>query len=360
MSKQELDDLRSEIDRIDRELVHLISRRRDVAREIGLTKRKDGVKLRDAARERKVVDKMAALAASLGGDKRLAKEAARLLIAEAVTVQKEKSALPLEGTTALVVGGAGNMGGWACRFLSNRGAKVKVWDPRGRRSGYSNVKTLAPTVSGSDITVIASPLGLASQELKLVLDEAPKGLVLDICSVKSHISGQLRLAAAGGLQVASVHPMFGPRAASPRGLNVVVCDCGCREATAQAKQLFADAGANVAELYLEEHDRMMSYILGLSHLTALLFGTTLASSGKSTSELRDIQGTSFARLADIAKEVSVESRRVYHDIQSLNPHTREMVEAAERALQGLKEAALDAEHDRFISSMESARRQMET
>ncbi len=360
MSKQELTGLRAEIDRIDRELVRLLSKRREVAREIGLTKRKDGVKLRDTARERKVVDKMAALACSLGGDRKLAKEAARLLIAEAVAVQREEPELPLEGAKALVVGGSGSMGAWTCRFLSNRGAKVKVWDPRGRLGGYSNARLLAPAVSESDIIFIASPLGLASEELRMVLDEGPEGLVIEICSVKSHIAAQLRQAAASGYRVASVHPMFGPRAPSPKGLNVVVCDCGCREATGRAKRLFSDAGADIAELYLEEHDRMMSYILGLSHLTALTFATTLASSGRRTSELREVQGTSFARLADIAQEVSAESRRVYHDIQCLNPHTREMVEAAEHALKELKEAALATDHDRFISSMESARRQMET
>lgn len=115
----------------------------------------------------------------------------------------------------------------------------------------------------------------------------------------------------------------------------------------------------VSELYLEEHDRMMAYILGLSHMTALMFGTALASSGRKSSELATAQGTSFGKLAELAKDVSCESRRVYHDIQALNPHTREMVEAAEHALQQLKQAALAQDHDMFISLMESARRQME-
>lgn len=352
--------MRAEIDRVDRELVRLLSRRQDVAREIGLTKRKDGIKLRDQERERKVVARMVSLAGSLGADKKLAKDAAKLLIADAVAVQKEQEKLPFEGAKALVVGGSGSMGGWACRFLSNRGAKVKVWDPRGKRQGYPNAKALAAAVAESDIVVIASPLGVCPDELKLVLDACPKGLVIDLCSVKSHISGTLRLAAASGVMIASVHPMFGPKAPSPKGLNVVICDCGSREATTRAKELFAGAGAMVTELYLEEHDRMMAYVLGLSHLTALLFGGSLMSSGRKTSELREVQGTSFGRIVELTKEVSGESKRVYHDIQALNPHTKEMVEAAERALQELKEAALSPDHDMFIRLMESTRQQMET
>ncbi|MGD9962927.1 MAG: prephenate dehydrogenase/arogenate dehydrogenase family protein [Thermoplasmata archaeon] len=360
MTKDELNALRSEMDRIDQELMRLIARRGDVAREIGLTKRKDGLKVRDAEREKKVVAKMAAMANSLGADKKLAKEAARLLIADAVAIQKEQAELPLEGHKALVVGGSGRMGGWACRFMSNRGAKVKVWDPRGARKGYTNARSLAPAVTEADTIIIASPLGVCAEELKMVLDAGPKGVVMDLCSVKSHISSVLRLAAADGVLIASVHPMFGPRAASPKGLNVVVCDCGSREATSLAKKLFGGAGANIVELYLEEHDRMMAYILGLSHMTALMFGATLRASGKKTSELRRVQGTSFARLADLAEEVSGESKRVYHDIQALNPHTREMVEEAERALRELKDASSSTEHDMFTKLMESTKEQMET
>lgn len=360
MTKDELDSLRAEIDRIDRELVTLISRRSDVAREIGLTKRKSGMKVRDQVREKKVVNKMVSLAVSLGADKKLVKEAAKLLITDAVTAQKERRELPLAGTKVLVVGGAGGMGGWTCRFMSNRGAKVKVWDPRGRRKGYPNAKALAPAVSEADIVILASPLGLCAEELRMILDAGPRGLVMDVCSIKSHISTMLRLAAADGVQVASIHPMFGPGAPTPKGLNVVVCDCGSREATSRAKELFEDAGANVVELYLEEHDRMMAYILGLSHLTALMFGTALRSSGRNSSELRRIQGTSFARLTELTEDVSGASRRVYHDIQALNPHTREVVEAAERALQELKEATSSPDHDTFARLMESAKEQMET
>lgn len=360
MTKQELDALRAEIDKIDAELVKLLSKRADVAREVGLVKRRDGLKVRDAQRERKVVEKMVSLAGRLGADKKLAREAAKLLISDAVRVQKDKGALPLEGARALVVGGSGAMGGWTCRFLADRGASVRVWDERGRRQGYSNVKSLTPSASESDIIVVASPLGVCPHELRAVIDAGPKGLVMDLCSVKSHISSTLRQAAANGVKVASVHPMFGPGAPTPRGLNVVVCDCGCREATEQAKELFGGAGAKVSELYLEEHDRMMAYILGLSHMTALLFGTTLAASGAKASDLMRAQGTSFRKLAELAKEVSGESRRVYHDIQALNPHTKEMFEAAERAFHELKEASLSADHDTFTRIMESTRQQMET
>lgn len=359
MTKDELASLRSEIERVDQEIVRLLSRREDIAKEIGLTKRRDGLKVRDVQREKRVVGKMLSLASAVGADRDTTRQLSRLLLADAVRVQKGITGRPLEGKEALVVGGAGRMGGWMCRYLSNRGAAVKVWDPRGRRTGYSNIRMLAPSAEASDMVVIASPLGTSAQELRMVLDTCPTGLVFDVCSVKSHIAGQLRQAAATGLQVASAHPMFGPGAASPKGLNVVVCDCGSKDAAVRTKDLFRQGGAKVTFLYLEEHDRMMAYILGLSHLTALLFAGSLGSSDKPASELCDVQGTSFGRLAELAREVSGESRRVYHDIQVMNPHTREMVEAVERALAELKEATLQADHDMFTRLMDSAHERLE-
>jgi chorismate mutase/prephenate dehydrogenase len=354
-----LDALRHEIERVDQQIAVLLSKREEVAREIGLTKRKDGVKIRDPERERKVVAKMVSQANSLGADSRLAREVARLLIADAIRVQKEPGKDKLKGKNALVVGGSGKMGEWVCRFLSNRGACVKVWDPRGRISGYSNIRSLRPAIDSSDIIILASPLGVCHEELRQIMDAKPKGLILDICSVKSHIATTLRQGAANGLRIASVHPMFGPRAASPKGLNVIVCDCGNRMATKEARTLFKAAGANVAELYLEEHDKVMAFILGLPHIAALAFGNTIRASGRKASELGEVQGTSFSRLAELSAEVSGESRRVYHDIQALNPNTREMIEALETALDELKSASLKTEHEDFIRLMNSAKENLE-
>ncbi len=333
----------------------LIARREDVSHEIGLVKKRGGLKIRDIPREKKVVGKMTALAKSLNANKDITKEISRLLIADSVNVQKGVRREGLEGKKAVVVGGSGKMGEWMCRFLSNRGAEVKVWDPRGRLKGYSNVRLLDQAINSSDIIIVASPLGLCPDDLRRVVSARPSGLIFDICSIKSHIAGILRLGAADGLKVTSVHPMFGPSAPSAKGMNVVICDCGSKRATDEAKEMFGFAGARITRLYLEEHDQMMAYILGLSHVTGLLFGTTLASSGMSFAQLQSVQGPSFARLAALAKDISGESRRVYHDIQALNPRTKEMLDIMESSLGKIKDAAIEKEHDEFIQLMHSVK-----
>jgi chorismate mutase/prephenate dehydrogenase len=333
-------------------MLDLLAKRLEVASEIGLTKRKDGLRTRDSARERQVAARFADKAEALGMDRSAGRALSKLLITSSVAVQHRSADEPLHGKTALVVGGSGKMGEWTCRFLSNRGADVRVWDPRGRLGGYVNVKDLGPSAARSDIVVVAGPPGVCPEELRAVIAAGPDGLVFDLCSVKAHVSGILKDAVASGMKVTSVHPMFGPKAASPKGLNVLVCGCGCRRADDEAARLFRGAGAKVVRIGVDGHDGLMAYVLGLSHVAALVFGSAARSSGMSAKELRAVQGTTFAKLAGLALDVSGESRRVYHDIQALNPDTAEMLEAVERALAEVKEAALDPSPVRFTKIMD--------
>jgi chorismate mutase/prephenate dehydrogenase len=324
-----------------------------------LTKAKDGLKIRDRSREKDVITQFAKKAKLLGVGARLANDVARILISDSVSIQEAGTELTLKGKTALVVGGAGRMGEWFCRFLSNRGAEVAIWDPRGRLRGYESLKTMEWAAASSDMVVIASPLGVAPSELEMVLDSSPAGLVFDLCSVKSHIASQLKEAADNGVLITSIHPMFGPKACSPKGKNVVICDCGSQEADDRVSQLFLSAGSHVSHTSLDTHDELMAYVLGLSHLCSLVFAGTIRASGRDIAQLKMVQGPSFERMSRMARELSNESKRVYHDIQALNPNTRKIVSSMEQVLRELRKASLDADPVRFAAIMRSDREYLE-
>ncbi len=358
MTAKEIRALRAEIGRIDSEMMELIRRRMEASREIGLTKQKEGLPVRDKAREREVIEGFARSARSLSLDESLATDIAQLLIDDSLKIQAEDLSRPLQGQTALVVGGSGRMGEWFCRFLSNRGADVALWDPRGRLLGYRNLKAIELGAQ-RNIIVIASPLGAASRELKQVLACEPSGLVFDLCSIKSHIAKLLKDAAAKGVQVTSIHPMFGPGACSPMGRNVVVCDCGSAEAVDRVTVLLREAGANVSRTSLDRHDELMAYVLGLSHLCSLLFVGTIRAARENPESLCMVQGPSFQKMCRMARELSSESKRVYHDIQALNPNTRGLIARMEQVLRELKVASLDGDPSRFARIMVANRDYLE-
>ncbi|HJX04228.1 MAG TPA: prephenate dehydrogenase/arogenate dehydrogenase family protein [Thermoplasmata archaeon] len=351
--------LRSEIDRIDSEIIRLVALRDDVAAELGLTKGKEKIELRDRKREKQVIEAFVRKARMMKVNTVFASILAELLISNALRVQNTRKDRYLKGTSALVIGGAGKTGEWICRFLSNRGAVVSIWDPRGRLEGYVSVKDPRKASRTADMVVVASPVGLCPEHLEMTLSSSPRGLVFDICSVKSHLASLLRRSAKKGVLVTSVHPMFGPGTASPAGRNLLVCDCGSKRANEMASRLFLASGANVVNLDLERHDELMAYVLGLPHLTSMLFAKTMQSSERSASEYKEVQGTSSDRLMRIARELSNESRRVYHDIQALNPETAEMISHMESGLRDLRKAALAKSPDKFADAMESIKRYLE-
>jgi chorismate mutase/prephenate dehydrogenase len=359
LTKKELESLREEIERIDSRIIELVSQREQVAAEIGLVKEKDGLDIRDRARERQIKSCFSKKAKSEGSDPVFSEILAELLISRSVKVQLTKKPKDLDGKLALVVGGSGKMGAWFCRRLSNRGARVQVWDPRGRLEGYDNLKLLGPAVKRADIVVVSSPLGACPEELAQVLVAGPKGLVFDVCSVKSHIAFQLRKATKAGLKVTSAHPMFGPNVASPKGRNIIICDCGSSKANAEAKKLFSGAGARVIETTLERHDKLMAYVLGMSHATTLLFAEALSNSGLDMEGLVAVNGPSFDRMIIAAKELSRESVRVYHDIQALNPNTRKMFVNLDGALSKIKRASEKENPGEFRRIFESNKRYLE-
>lgn len=354
LTKVELDSLREEITRVDISILSLLARRMEAAQEIGLTKTKDGAEVRDASREEAVVRDFAERARVLGLDEGMATTIANTIIEEAVRTQLEQDVGHLQGKRIVIIG-AGRMGAWAARFASNRGAAVSVHDPRGTLDGYENLQSPEDGAGDADFVIIASPLGTAKEDLRALFSAKPSGIIFDLCSVKSYLKDVLREGVAKGFRITSVHPMFGPGAITPRGKNVLVCSCGCGEADAAARQLFENEGAIVTDVPIDGHDRLIAHVLGAPHICALVFGRAVSKSGLSPKDLATVHGPSFAALCALAGSISRESRRVYHDIQKLNPHTAEVIRSIEQALDELRNASLDDDPGRFARIMDDER-----
>ena len=64
------------------------------------------------------------------------------------------------------------------------------------------------------------------------------------------------------------------------GRHILFVDVGNKQAIAEARALFAHTAADCVELSLEEHDEVMAWVLGLSHLVNIAFAGALAQSGE--------------------------------------------------------------------------------
>jgi chorismate mutase/prephenate dehydrogenase len=348
--------LRAEIAAVDDELLALVARRLLLARQVGEAKRAAGLPVRSFGTEAEVLARFRARAETVGLDEPLVERLAHYLISASVRLQEETpTAAPDRPVAVLIVGGAGKMGRWLARYFQAQGHHVATLDPAGAVPGCESARDLAAALPLADVVVVATPLSRGAEVLHQILAARPRGLVVDILSLKSHVIEQLKGAAARGLRVASLHPLFGPDVRTLGGRVLAVLDCGNAAAADEAAALFADSALTITRLPIEAHDVYMQYVLGLSHLAAILFFTTLARSGRPFDELAQAASTTFLKQARTAAEVARESPALYYEIQKLNRHSKRLFALVKECLGELEKAALADRADAFVRLMETGR-----
>ena len=106
--------------------------------------------------------------------------------------------------------------------------------------------------------------------------------------------------ARAGCRVTSLHPMFGPDTQLLSGRHVIFIDMGHAGALKDAQDLFASTMAERVVMSLDEHDRLIAYVLGLSHALNIAFFTALAESGEAAPKLARMSSTTFDAQLDVA------------------------------------------------------------
>ncbi|HMA10544.1 MAG TPA: prephenate dehydrogenase/arogenate dehydrogenase family protein [Steroidobacteraceae bacterium] len=352
-----LEELRQQLNLLDGELLALIAKRQAISREVAAAKRATGHPTRDYKREREVILGVRSKAESLGLPPDLAEQVLRLLIRSSLTTQEQVSVSTTgtgSGRRALVIGGAGKMGGWFVQFLVSQGFTVQVADPAGAAPGIPVVadwRTL-PDLNVFDFIVVATPLGASGAILNELALRRPTGVVFDLGSLKSPLRGGLNALKAAGVKVTSLHPMFGPSTELLSGRHVIFIDLGSADALAAARALFAPTMAEQVVMGLEEHDRLIAYVLGLSHALNIAFFTALAESGEAAPRLARLSSTTFDAQLDVAGAVAEESPELYFEIQALNDYGAESLQALSSAVERLRAAVLTRDFATFRSLME--------
>ena len=203
-------------------------------------------------------------------------------------------------------------------------------------------------------------MAAANGILERLAEIGPPGLVFDIGSLKSPVRSGLAALARAGVRVTSVHPMFGPDTELLSGEHVIFVDVGCPEATKEAEALFASTMATRVRMDLESHDRVIAFVLGLSHALNIAFFTALAGSGETAPRLADVSSTTFEAQLDVARRLAGENPHMYFEIQSLNEYgdiaLRELVEAAER----VRETVEAGDESAFVALMSAGRDYLES
>jgi len=345
----DLEGHRERIREIDEQIVRLVGERMAAARAAGEAKQAAGIPLRDYEVERRVLDRAAAAAERSLVPADVVRSLMQVLVSASRDEQERLSYSSFSGEAEhiAVVGGAGKMGRWFVDFFANQGHRVTVVE-RGDDP--------AKAVQGTSIALLATtPETMPGVIARLAAARYP-GVVCDIASLKGHLREAVEAAAAEGLAVTSIHPMFGPGAKVLSDKVVCICDCGVPEATAKVRALFADTAATLVPLDFVEHDRIVSYVLGLSHLINLLFAKVLAGHAGGFAAIDSVGSTTFHAQVETTGTVAQEDPDLYFEIQRLNQFTPALYEAVRAEFDELTGWVLEGDRDAFAAMMERSRR----
>ena len=355
--------LRAELAELDRRLLELIAERQETGTRIGRLKQELGEDTRNYEQEKEVIERARRHSRSLRLPESLGDELLSLLIRHSLTTQEQQRVEFQgggDGRRVLVIGGAGKMGSWFVRFLDSQGFEVEIADPAGPVEGFPHLADWREASLDQDLIVVACPIRTASGILQELLQLRPPGVILDIASLKSPLRTKLFALADAGLQVCSIHPMFGPDTELLSGRHVIFITLGGAEANLAVRQLFEPTMAELVEMDLEDHDRLIAYVLGLSHALNIVFFSALEESGEAAPRLARLSSTTFDAQLEVAANVARDNPHLYFEIQSLNDYGSESLSALVDAVKRLSSVVRAGDEEGFAALMQKGREYLAT
>lgn len=358
MKNKKLSQLRQRLDDIDEQIIALIAERQFNVEQIGNVKLDTKSPTRDYGREKQVIDHIRAKADQHQLNPDIAQKIFELIIETSLSkqeVQKVKNSGYGHNKKALIIGGNGKMGQWFAHFLQEQNFTVTINDLAPLENQHNFIADITEITLDHDFIVIATPIQKSVEVLNQLQTLKPDGIVMDISSIKTPLRRPLRALHDSGCRVVSIHPMFGPDSQLLSNKHVIFINMGDDAALQSAKQLFRPTMVERIEMKFEDHDRLISYILGLSHLLNITFMTVLAESGEAAEQLANLSSTTFDAQWHIAANVTHENPDLYYEIQKLNQYSPTIINALDDTINRLKDILHHNHQQAFVQLMHQAK-----
>ena len=265
-----------------------------------------------------------------------------------------------------IIGGAGNMGRWFANFLLQDGKEVIIADRDERKlleakqQLGTRVATNVEAVKSADVILISVPIDNFSEVIEEICPYIrPEQVIIDITSIKVFPIETMHKHIKTGV-VLGAHPMFGPGARSIRNQNFALTPTNEGEsALAQKVRKYLETrGARVTLMTPQEHDEMMTIVLGLPHFIALVSADTLLSLDR-LEETRTIAGTTYKVLLTLVEGVISRDPEFYAALQTCLPKMTETVKLFQRSSKIWADLVKNKDRQEFIRRMNILRDRLE-
>ncbi|MBY8061076.1 bifunctional chorismate mutase/prephenate dehydrogenase [Vibrio fluvialis] len=341
----ELNELRDQIDAVDKQMVELLARRLALVEKVGEVKSKHGLPIYVPDREAAMLASRREEAERKGVPPQLIEDILRRTMRESYASEKDSGfkCLNPELRSVVIIGGNGQLGGLFGRMFRLSGYQVKVL-------GSKDWDRADEMLSDAGLVVVTVPIHLTLGVIEKLANLPEDCILCDLTSIKSKPLQAMLNVHKG--PVVGLHPMFGPDVPSMAKQVVVYCDGRGEEHYQWLLKQFGIWGVSLCQIDAAEHDHGMTLIQALRHFTSFAYGLHLSKVNPNLAQLLKLSSPIYRLELAMVGRLFGQDPNLYGDIILSSEENVEMIQHFYR---NFGEAVkLIAEHDKegFVQNFE--------
>jgi chorismate mutase/prephenate dehydrogenase len=303
----ELNELRDQIDAVDKQILDLLAQRLSLVEKVGEVKSEHGLPIYAPDREAAMLASRREEAEKKGVPPQLIEDILRRTMRESYASEKDSGfkCLNPELRSVVIVGGNGQLGSLFGRMFKLSGYDVKVL-------GSQDWSRADEILDGAGLVVVTVPIHLTEGVIEK-LGKLPEDCILcDLTSIKSKPLQNMLNAHSG--PVVGLHPMFGPDVPSLAKQVIVYCDGRGEEQYQWLLKQFSIWGASLCQIDAAEHDHGMTLIQALRHFTSFAYGLHLSRENPSIDKLLQLSSPIYRLELAMVGRLFGQDPNLYGDI----------------------------------------------
>jgi prephenate dehydrogenase len=260
-----------------------------------------------------------------------------------------------------IIGGSGKMGRWFAKLLLHEGYGVvitgrneeKLREAR-EQLGVEVTTDNVAAVRSAQAVLISVPIENFETVVKQIGPHTQtEQFIIDITSIKALPVAIMHQHIKLGV-VLGAHPVFGPGAKDTTQRSFILTPTNNEEeALAQnVKHYLENRGARVTLMNPEEHDHIMTVVLGLAHFIAIVSADTLLSFDR-LKQLGTIGGITFKLLLTLTESVISEDPEFYASLQMHLPKLAEIERSFQKRVENWVDLVASKDQQPFAQRMKA-------
>ncbi|MDN3700201.1 bifunctional chorismate mutase/prephenate dehydrogenase [Vibrio artabrorum] len=339
----ELNELRDQIDAVDKQMLDLLAQRLALVEKVGEVKSEHGLPIYVPEREAAMLASRRQEAEKIGVPPQLIEDILRRTMRESYASEKDSGfkCLNPELRSVVIVGGNGQLGGLFGRMFKLSGYQVKIL-------GSQDWDRADEILESAGLVVVTVPIHL-TEGVIAKLGNLPSDCILcDLTSIKSKPLQAMMNIHQG--PVVGLHPMFGPDVPSLAKQVIVYSDGRGSESYQWLLNQFGIWGASLCQMDAAEHDHGMTLIQALRHFTSFAYGLHLSKENPNIDQLLKLSSPIYRLEIAMVGRLFAQDPNLYGDIILSSDENIEMIRRFHRRFGEALEILDGKDKAKFVES----------